>query len=113
MDEITRQIDEHIRGVMADAAAGKGPPPGKGQTWSEPPAVVTRVGRYPDGSYYVDAYWPVEEGYDDDFGSRSCNPGWCRLKGRPHVHCHRVAATLPELLAAPTVPHSVPAPVRR
>jgi hypothetical protein len=108
--EIEGRIEEHVRGVMADEAAGKGPPPGKGQTWGQPPDVVTRVGRYPDGSYYADAYWSVDEGYDDDYGSRSCYPGWCRLKGRPHEHCHRTAPTLEGLLTAATVPHSVRPP---
>jgi hypothetical protein len=110
MDPVDAAMDRHVRLVMGLEAGGRRLPRGSGQTQGAPPGMVSRVGRYPDGSCYVDVYYPCDEGYDDDFGSRTCYPGWCKLKGRPHQHCHRVAATLEGLLAAATVGHSVPPP---
>jgi hypothetical protein len=105
MNEIDVRMDEHIRLIIAADAEGKGPPPGKGQSWYGGAGVSTRVGRFPDGTYYIDGYYPVEEGYDDDFGSKTCSP-WCKMQGRAHQHCHRTATTLADLLCAPTVAHS-------
>jgi hypothetical protein len=97
---VTEAMERHVRYAAAQAAK---PGPGQSKTFTGP-GVWTRLGRLHDGTYFVDACWPVMEAHDDDFGSRTCG---CKRQGSPHAHCHRTADTLEGLLGAPTVGHGV------
>lgn len=106
-NETLERVKKNMAAEIEFAAGSKHQPkPSQSRSFTTADGMAAKFGRLPDGRWYVDLCYQVDEAYDDDFGSRTCVPK-CPFAARPHQHYCRVAESLDGLRSAETLAHSV------